>query len=70
MQRRWMPVVVFVVVIGAAPAALGQVARVVNPPDPAQFYQNTSFAIDGPVGYVPSFDNNRTYPKTLDVVEL
>ncbi len=65
MQRRWTLIVVLVFAVGATPAALAQVARVVNPPDPAQFYQNTSFAIDGTVGYVPSFDNDTLWSFSL-----
>ncbi len=35
--------------------AYAQGSRVFDPPDPANFFQNTSFAIDGRVGYVPTF---------------
>lgn len=38
--------------------AFGQGALVVEFPDPALFYQNTTFAVDGDVGYVPSFNRN------------
>ncbi|RJP40679.1 MAG: hypothetical protein C4547_02440 [Phycisphaerales bacterium] len=50
--------VVFVAlaVCDAMPANVhAQGARVFDPPDPANFFQNTTFAIDGRIGYVPTF---------------
>ena len=41
----------------AAPL-FGQNVRVVEFPPPAAFYQNTTFAIDGSAGYIPSRDND------------
>jgi hypothetical protein len=38
--------------------ASAQTGIVVDFPDPVLFYQNTSFIIDGDVGYVPSVDND------------
>jgi hypothetical protein len=53
----------------AAPL-LGQTATVVEFPDPALFYQNTTFAIDGNVGYVPSFDADTFWSFSLETGDL
>jgi len=49
---------------------LAQEAVIVEFPDPALFFQNTSFAVDGDVGYVPSFDNDRLWSFSLTTGEL
>jgi hypothetical protein len=49
---------------------LGQTAIVVDFPDPAAFYQNTTFAIDGDVAYVPSFDDDVLWSFSLVTGEL
>ncbi|UCD74871.1 MAG: hypothetical protein JSV91_13925 [Phycisphaerales bacterium] len=38
--------------------ANGQSATVIEFPDPGHFYQNTTFTLDGDVGYIPSADND------------
>jgi hypothetical protein len=53
----------------AAPL-LGQTSKVVEFPDPALFYQNTTFAIDGDVAYVPSFDNDVLWSFSLTTGDL
>jgi len=52
-----LSIAVLAVGVALAPAN-GQGSAVVEFPDPAMFYQNTTFVIDGDVGYVPSFDND------------
>ncbi len=42
----------------ASVTALGQTAKLVEFPDPAKFYQNSSFTLDGGVAYVPTYDND------------
>lgn len=49
---------------------LAQEAVVAEFPDPALFFQNTSFAVDGDVGYVPTFDNDRLWSFSLVTGEL
>jgi hypothetical protein len=59
----------FVISSLAAPV-LAQTAIVVDFPDPASFYQNSTFAIDGDVAYVPSFDNDTFWSFSLETGEL
>ncbi|MEE8460337.1 MAG: hypothetical protein V3S08_10700 [Phycisphaerales bacterium] len=57
--------------VAIAPAVgLAQQAVTVELPDPALFFQNTSLAVDGDVGYVPSFDNDRLWSFSLVTGEL
>ena len=51
-------------------AAVAQTATIVEFPDPALFYQNTTFFIDGGVGYVPSFDNDTLWSFSMTTGEL
>ena len=53
-----------------AGAARGQDVTIVEFPDPAGFYQNTTFAIDGDAGYVPSTDNDVLWSFSLVTGEL
>jgi len=57
-------------VAGIVAPLLGQNAKVVDFPDPALFYQNTTFDIDGNVAYVPSFDNDVLWSFSLATGEL
>jgi hypothetical protein len=57
------------VVAGVAPL-LGQNVKVVEFPDPALFYQNTTFDRAGNVAYVPSFDNDVLWSFSLATGEL
>ncbi len=61
--------VVLVVVALAAPL-LGQDAKVVAFPDPAGFYQNTTFIFEGSVAYVPSMDDDVLWSFSLSTGEL
>ena len=49
---------------------LAQTSIVVNFPDPAKFYQNTSFIVDGDVGYIPSYDNDTLWSFSIVTGEL
>ena len=58
-------------IVPMAPAVgLAQEAVTAEFPDPALFFQNTSFAVDGEVGYVPTFDNDRLWSFSLVTGEL
>jgi hypothetical protein len=48
----------------------GQSAKVVEFPDPGAFYGNTTFAVDGSVGYVPTYDNDVLWSFSLETGEL
>ena len=62
--------VAFLVTGVATVAAVGQEAVVVEFPDPAFFLLNTTFLVDGDVGYVPSFDNDVLWSFSLLSGEL
>jgi len=55
---------------GIVAPLLGQNAKVVEFPDPALFYQNTTFDMQGNVAYVPSFDNDVLWSFSLATGEL
>jgi hypothetical protein len=48
----------------------GQSAIVVEFPDPGAFYGNTTFAVDGSVAYVPTYDNDALWSFSLMTGEL
>ncbi len=48
----------------------GQSAIVVEFPDPGAFYGNTTFAVDGSVAYVPTYDNDVLWSFSLETGEL
>ena len=51
--------IVAMATVAMAPAVgLAQDAVTVEFPDPALYFQNSSFAVDGDVGYSPTFDND------------
>lgn len=52
-----------------APIA-AQTAIVVEFPDPASFYLNSTFAVDGEIGYVPSFDYDTLWSFSLTTGDL
>ncbi|NNF44723.1 MAG: hypothetical protein HKO59_11895 [Phycisphaerales bacterium] len=53
-----------------APAAAGGGDLIVEFPDPALFFQNTTFAIEGDAGFVPSFDEDVLWSFSLTTGEL
>jgi hypothetical protein len=57
-------------VTGIVAPLLGQNVKLVEFPDPALFYQNTTFDSDGNVAYVPSFDNDVLWSFSLATGEL
>jgi hypothetical protein len=70
MQTAIRRTLVGLLVAGIAAPLLGQNAKVVEFPDPALFYQNTTFDIQGNVAYVPSFDNDVLWSFSLATGEL
>ena len=70
MQTAIRRTLVGLLVAGIVAPLLGQNAKVVEFPDPALFYQNTTFDIDGNVAYVPSFDNDVLWSFSLATGEL
>ncbi len=48
----------------------GQSVIVVEFPDPGSFYGNTTFAVDGGVAYVPTYDNDVLWSFSLETGEL
>jgi hypothetical protein len=70
MQAAIRKTLVGLTVVIAVTPLFGQNAKVVEFPDPALFYQNTTFAIDGDVAYVPSFDNDTLWSFSLASGEL
>ena len=54
----------------AAGGARAQSTTVVQFPQPALFFQNSSFATDGPDAYVPSFDNDTLWSFSLTTGSL
>ena len=70
MQAVISKALVALVVTAMAAPLLAQNAKVVEFPDPALFYQNTTFAIDGDMAYVPSFDDDVLWSFSLATGEL
>lgn len=72
MRLRTMAVALGVLcLLGVSSATtVAQTATIVDFPDPAMFFQNTSFAIDGDVAYIPSYDNDTLWSFSLSTGEL
>ena len=73
-MKQWMHSASRLVALATVPmvpaVGLAQDAVTVEFPDPALFFQNSSFAVDGDVGYVPTFDNDRLWSFSLVTGEL
>jgi len=70
-KSRWPSILALAGAVTLACAdAVAQTATVVSFPQPANFYQNTTVALDGANAYVLSFDNDVLWSFTLDTGAL
>ncbi|MDY7108476.1 MAG: hypothetical protein SYC29_07545 [Planctomycetota bacterium] len=70
MQRSLAQVLAGAMVLSASAFAARRDVIIVDFPDPAYFYQNTTFAESGDVGFVPSYDNDVLWSFSFDTGAL